>query len=32
MAAILLARVPVAIVFSWLQCYLIRGLALASVK
>ncbi|MDX1540113.1 MAG: carbohydrate ABC transporter permease [Geminicoccaceae bacterium] len=32
MAATFLATVPVAIVFAWLQRYLIRGLALASVK
>ena len=32
MAATLLATVPVAIVFAWLQRYLIRGLALAAVK
>jgi multiple sugar transport system permease protein len=32
MAATFLATVPVAIVFAWLQRYLIRGLALAAVK
>jgi len=32
MAATLLATVPVAIVFSWLQRYLIRGMALGAVK
>ncbi|HEX6142052.1 MAG TPA: carbohydrate ABC transporter permease [Geminicoccaceae bacterium] len=32
MAATFLATVPVAIVFAWLQRYLIRGLALAGVK
>jgi multiple sugar transport system permease protein len=32
MAATLLATVPVAIVFAWLQRYLVRGLALAAVK
>ncbi len=32
MAATLLATVPVAIVFGWLQRYLVRGLALGSVK
>ncbi len=32
MAATLLATVPVAMVFAWLQRYLVRGLALASVK
>jgi multiple sugar transport system permease protein len=32
MAATLLATVPVAILFSWLQRFLIRGMALGSVK
>lgn len=32
MAATVLATVPVAIVFSWLQRYLIRGMSLGSVK
>jgi len=32
MAATILATVPVAIVFSWLQKYLIRGMALGAVK
>ena len=32
MAAVFLATVPVAVVFAWLQRYLIRGLALAAVK
>ena len=32
MAATVLATVPVAIVFAWLQRYLVRGLALAAVK
>ncbi len=32
MAATLLATVPVAIVFSWLQRYLLRGMALGAVK
>ena len=32
MAATMLATVPVAIVFSWLQRYLIRGMALGAVK
>ena len=32
MAGTLLATVPVAIVFSWLQRYLIRGMALGAVK
>jgi multiple sugar transport system permease protein len=32
MAATFLATVPVAIVFAWLQRYLVRGLALAAVK
>jgi multiple sugar transport system permease protein len=32
MAAAFLATVPVAIVFAWLQRYLVRGLALAAVK
>jgi multiple sugar transport system permease protein len=32
MAATFLASVPVAIVFSWLQRYLVRGLALGAVK
>lgn len=32
MAGTVLATVPVAIVFSWLQRYLIRGMALGSVK
>lgn len=32
MAATMLATVPVAIVFSWLQKYLIRGMALGAVK
>ncbi len=32
MAATVLATVPVAIVFSWLQTYLVRGLALGAVK
>jgi multiple sugar transport system permease protein len=32
MAATFLATVPVAILFSWLQRYLVRGLALGSVK
>lgn len=32
MAATFLASVPVAIVFSWLQRYLVRGLAVGSVK
>jgi len=32
MAATLMATVPVAIVFSWLQRYLIRGMALGAVK
>lgn len=32
MAATVLATVPVAIVFSWLQRYLIRGMALGAVK
>ena len=32
MAATVLATVPVAIIFSWLQRYLIRGMALGAVK
>ncbi len=32
MAATLLATVPVAVLFSWLQRYLIRGMALGAVK
>ncbi len=32
MAATLLATLPVAVIFAWLQRYLIRGLALAAVK
>jgi multiple sugar transport system permease protein len=32
MAATLLATVPVAILFMWLQRYLVRGLALGAVK
>lgn len=32
MAATLLATLPVAVVFAWLQRYLIQGLALASVR
>ena len=32
MAATLVATVPVAILFAWLQRYLIRGLALGAVK
>lgn len=32
MAATLLATVPVAIIFAWLQRYLVRGLALGAVK
>ena len=32
MAATFLATVPVAIVFAWLQRYMVRGLALAAVK
>ena len=32
MAAALLATVPVAIIFAWLQRYLVRGLALGAVK
>lgn len=32
MAATVLATVPVAVVFSWLQRYLIRGMALGAVK
>ena len=32
MAATFLASVPAAVVFSWLQRYLVRGLALGSVK
>ena len=32
MAATLAATVPIAIVFSWLQRYLVRGLALGAVK
>lgn len=32
MAATFLASVPVAIIFSWLQRYLVRGLAVGSVK
>jgi len=32
MAATLLATVPVAIVFAWLQRYLIRGMSLGSIK
>jgi len=32
MAATLLATLPVAVVFAWLQRYLIRGLAMAGVK
>lgn len=32
MAATLLATVPVAIIFSWLQRYMVRGLALGGVK
>jgi multiple sugar transport system permease protein len=32
MAAAALASIPVAIVFSWLQRYLVRGLALGAVK
>jgi multiple sugar transport system permease protein len=32
MAATLLATLPVAVVFAWLQRYLVRGLALAAVK
>ena len=32
MAAALVASIPVAILFSWLQRYLVRGLALGAVK
>jgi len=32
MAATLVATLPVAVVFAWLQRYLVRGLALAAVK
>ena len=32
MAAALLATVPVAIVFAWMQRYLVRGLSLGGVK
>ncbi|RUX20328.1 carbohydrate ABC transporter permease, partial [Mesorhizobium sp. M2A.F.Ca.ET.042.01.1.1] len=32
MAATLLATLPVAILFIWLQRYLVRGLALGAVK
>ena len=32
MAAALLASVPVAVIFAWLQRYLVRGLALGAVK
>ena len=32
MAAAFLASVPVAIIFAWLQRYLVRGLALGAVK
>jgi multiple sugar transport system permease protein len=32
MAGTVLATIPVAIVFSWLQRYLIRGMALGAVK
>jgi multiple sugar transport system permease protein len=32
MAATFLATIPVAIVFAWLQRYLVRGLALGAVK
>ena len=32
MAATLLATLPVAIVFSWLQRYLVRGLTVGAVK
>jgi multiple sugar transport system permease protein len=32
MAAALIASIPVAILFSWLQRYLVRGLALGAVK
>jgi multiple sugar transport system permease protein len=32
MAATLLATLPVAILFTWLQRYLVRGLALGAVK
>jgi multiple sugar transport system permease protein len=32
MAATLLATLPIAILFAWMQRYLVRGLALGSVK
>ena len=32
MAAALAATIPVAVVFAWLQNYLVRGLALGAVK
>lgn len=32
MAAVLLATLPVAVLFAWLQRYLVRGLALGAVK
>jgi multiple sugar transport system permease protein len=32
MAAAFVATVPVAIVFAWLQRYMVRGLALGAVK
>ncbi len=32
MAATLLATVPVAVVFAWLQRYLVRGLALGGLR
>ena len=32
MAATVLATVPVAVLFAWLQRYLVRGLALGAVK
>lgn len=32
MAAALVASIPVAVIFAWLQRYLVRGLALGAVK
>ncbi len=32
MAAAFVATIPVAVVFAWLQRYLVRGLALGAVK
>lgn len=32
MAATFLATIPVAVVFAWLQRYLVQGLALGAVK